>query len=194
MTAMTFALGGLAFWMPDYLEWRKVPDVGALGPRTFFGGLTVIAGLLATLAGGWAGDWLRPRYSGSYFIVSGIAMLLGFPMLLLMIWTPFPLAWVFVFLAVFFLFFNTGPTNTILANVTRPSIRAAGYAVNIFIIHILGDVPSPPLMGWIADRYDQNMSFMLVSLLVLVGGVFWLCGAKHLERDTAAASALENGQ
>lgn len=193
MAAMTFALGGLAFWMPDYLEWRAVADIGPIGPRTFFGGLTVIAGLLATLAGGWAGDWLRPRFPGSYFIVSGIAMLLGFPMLLLMIWMPFPLAWVFVFLAVFFLFFNTGPTNTILANVTSPSIRAAGYAVNIFIIHILGDVPSPPLMGWISDRYDRNMSFMLVSLMVLVGGVFWLCGAKYLGKDTQRASALENG-
>ncbi len=194
MAAMTFALGGLAFWMPDYLKWREVPNIAGLGPVTFFGGLTVIAGFLATLAGGWAGDWLRPRYPGSYFLVSGIAMLLGFPMLLLMIWMPFPLAWVFVFLAVFFLFFYTGPTNTILANVTPPQIRAAGYAVNIFIIHILGDVPSPPLMGYIADHYDPNMSFMLVSVLVLVGGVLWLCGAKYLEKDTLRASALDHAQ
>jgi predicted MFS family arabinose efflux permease len=199
MAAMTFALGGLAFWMPAYLEWRKdhcheVVTVWGLDARTFFGGLTVVAGLLATLAGGWAGDWLRPRFPGSYFIVSGGAMLLGFPMLLLMIYLPFPLAWVFVFLAVFLLFFNTGPTNTILANVTPPAIRAAGFAVNIFIIHILGDVPSPPLMGWIADHYNQNVSFLLVSLLVLVGGMCWLCGAKHLERDTIRASAFENGQ
>ena len=110
--------------------------------------------------------------------------------------SPFPLAWVFVFLAVFFLFFNTGPTNTILANVTKPSIRAAGFAVNIFIIHILGDVPSPPLMGWITDRNDNNpnLSFVVVSVLILVGGVFWLLGAKHLERDTAAASTLGAGR
>jgi MFS family permease len=196
MAAMTFALGGLGFWMPAYLDWRQVPDIGPLGPRTFFGGITVIAGLLATLAGGWAGDWLLPRWSGSYFIVSGIAMLLGFPMILLMIWAPFPLAWVFIFLAVFLLFFNTGPTNTILANVTAPSIRAAGFAVNIFIIHILGDVPSPPLMGWITDQShgNRNISFIVVSVLILVGGVLWLCGAKHLGSDTAKVSAPENGQ
>ena len=41
-------------------------------------------------------------------------MLLGFPFVLLVIWAPFPLAWIFVFLACFCLFFNTGPTNTIL--------------------------------------------------------------------------------
>jgi MFS family permease len=196
MAAMTFALGGMAFWMPGYLEWRKVQPFAGVVPVTFFGGLTVLAGLLATLAGGWAGDWLRPRYPGSYFIVSGIAMLCGFPMVLLMLWAPFPMAWLFVFLAVFFLFFNTGPTNTILANVTAPRIRAAAFAVNIFIIHILGDVPSPPLMGWITDcnHNNPNLSFVLVSVLILVGGVLWLCGAKHLERDTIRASAFENGQ
>lgn len=194
MAAMTFALGGLAFWMPDYLEWRQAPKLGGIGPRTVFGALTVLAGLFATLAGGWAGDWLRPKYPGSYFLVSGVAMILAFPMILMFLWTPFPLAWVFVFLAVFLLFFNTGPTNTILANVTRPDIRAAAFAVNILIIHILGDVPSPPLMGWIADRYDHNASFIMVSVLVLVGGIMWLCGAKHLERDTIRASTLEHGQ
>ncbi|MBY0527584.1 MAG: MFS transporter [Gemmataceae bacterium] len=187
MSAMTFAIGGLAFWMPDYLEWRQVEDVGPLGPRTVFGGITALAGLLATLAGGIAGDWLRPRYSGSYFLVSGIAMLLGFPMILLMLYTPFPYAWIFVFLAVFCLFFNTGPTNTILANVTHPCVRASGFALNILIIHTLGDVPSPPLMGFIAGYAGRNTSFTVVSFAVLVGGLFWLWGARYLERDTRLA-------
>ena len=48
---------------------------------------------------------------------------------------PFPAAWVFVFLTVFFLFFNTGPTNTILANVTHPSMRPTAFALNILVIH-----------------------------------------------------------
>ncbi|HJT76943.1 MAG TPA: MFS transporter, partial [Gemmataceae bacterium] len=43
MTAMTFALGGLAYWVPEYLEHRQalgqVVHVGPLGPRTFFGAL-----------------------------------------------------------------------------------------------------------------------------------------------------------
>jgi MFS transporter, Spinster family, sphingosine-1-phosphate transporter len=188
MAGMTFAIGGLAFWMPDYLiNYRKVPDLLGQGPRTAFGAITVLAGFLATMAGGLAGDMLRSRFSGSYFLVSGAAMLLGFPMILLLIYTPFPLAWVFVFLAVFCLFFNTGPTNTILANVTHPSMRATAFAINIFIIHLLGDVPSPPLMGYITGYCNQDVSFIVVSLAMLVGGVFWLWGARYLERDTALA-------
>src|SRR5262245_24228527 len=47
MTAMTFAMGGLGYWMPDYLEYREVPPVplpggGEVPPRTFFGGLTAV--------------------------------------------------------------------------------------------------------------------------------------------------------
>lgn len=183
MTGMTFAIGGMAFWMPDYLDYRKAGE----GAVTIFGGITVLAGFLATLAGGLAGDWLRPRWAGSYFIVSGAAMMLGFPMILMMIWTPFPLAWIWVFLAVFCLFFNTGPTNTILANVTHPALRASGFAMNILVIHLLGDVLSPPLMGWVAGYYGRDMSFIVVSVAVLVGGLFWLAGAKYLERDTALA-------
>ena len=195
MTMMTFAIGGLAFWMPAYLEERGVLDVGPIDSKTMFGAITAGAGLVSTLAGGLAGDWLRPRFSGSYFLVSGIAMLLGFPMLLAFLETPFPYAWIFVFLTVFCLFFNTGPTNTILANVTHPSVRASGFALNILIIHLFGDAISPPVVGWIADQDDLSIlgktgfaaGFLVVSFMMLVGGVLWLWGTRYLERDTALA-------
>ena len=137
-----------------------------------------------------AGDWLRPRFSGSYFLVSGFALMLGFPMVLLMVWSSYPwtfLSWAYVFVAVFLLFFNTGPTNTILANVTHPSMRASAFALNILIIHALGDVISPPLLGWIADETSIDVAFSVVSAAMLLGGILWLFGAKHLRRDTALA-------
>lgn len=195
MTAMTFAIGGLAWWMPGYLEEKKVPDLLGIGPRTVFGIITALAGLLATLSGGLAGDYFRNRFSGSYFLVSGIAMLLGFPMLLAFLATPFPYAWIFAFLAVFCLFFNTGPTNTILANVTHPAVRASGFALNILIIHLFGDAISPPIIGFIADQKDLTIlgksgleaGFLVVSFLMLVGGLIWLWGAQFLQRDTELA-------
>jgi MFS family permease len=187
MTAMTFAIGALAFWMPDYLEGQRVPDILGIGPRTVFGAITALAGLIATLLGGMAGDWLRPRYAGSYFLVSAVAMILGFPMLLLFLWVPFPWAWFFVFLTVFCLFFNTGPTNTILANVTHPSVRASGFALNILLIHLLGDAISPPVVGFIADQTSMAFGFAVVSFMMLLGGLLWLWGARYLERDTMLA-------
>lgn len=188
MTAMTFALGALAYWMPAFLDERRAPPLFGIDPKTAFGLIVVVTGFLATMAGGWLGDKLRPRYPGSYFLVSGIAMMIGFPMILCVIWTPFPACWAMIFLAVFFLFFNTGPTNTILANVTHPTMRATGYALNIFILHALGDAISPPLVGFIADKSGNlGTGFVLVSVMTLFGGIFWLCGMPHLEEDTRRA-------
>jgi MFS family permease len=186
MAAMTFAIGGIGFWMPRYIFLYR--GYGTLAHvNSTFGAITVVAGLFATLLGGWAGDRLRKKYTGSYFLVSGAAMLVGFPLLLATLHTPFPYAWILVFLSVFCLFFNTGPTNAILANVTHPSIRATGFALNIFVIHLLGDAVSPPLIGLMSDRWGMNVAFTVVSLMILVGGVLWLFGAKHLEDDTRRA-------
>jgi len=77
----------------------------------------------------------------------------------------------------------------ILANVTHPSIRAAGFALIIFLIHALGDVISPVVIGVVGDRYDMERAFILVGVLFVVAGVLWLLGARHLERDTALAPA-----
>ena len=187
MAAMTFTIGGLAFWMPDFLDTAGAQPFMDVGPRTIFGAITAFAGLIATLAGGWAGDALRKRHGGAYFLVSGAAMFLAAPMIVGFIYTPFPFAWIFVFLAVFCLFFNTGPTNTILANVVPSNIRAAGFALNILIIHLLGDASSPSIVGALAGGDTPNLGFLLLAFVVLIGGVFWIWGSVHLERDTKLA-------
>jgi MFS transporter, Spinster family, sphingosine-1-phosphate transporter len=183
-TAMTFALGGLAFWMSAYLIFRKQPSELA---TPIFGGITVVAGLLSTLLGGFAADRLQKRFSGSYFLVSGFGMLMAFPLCLAMLYTPFPLAWAFLFGAVFFVFLNTGPSNAALANVVAPKIRATAFAVNILIIHLFGDALSPPLLGAVAGHFDMTMAFLVVSAAMLVSGIIWLLGMKYLAADTEAA-------
>lgn len=187
MTAMTFALGGIGFWMPRYVSLER--GAGDLAHVTLvFGVILVVSGLGATLLGGLAGDWLKPRFPGSYFLVSALGMLLGFPLFLATLYVPFPLAWVFIFLACFSLFFNTGPTNTILANVTHPSIRATAFALNIFIIHALGDAVSPMILGAI-NGYAGNMNvgFFIVSLMFLVSAACWFAGSFYLAKDTELA-------
>ena len=114
-------------------------------------------------------------------------MLAGFPLFLAVLKAPFPWVWVLIFCACFCLFFNTGPTNTILANVTHPAMRATGFAVNIFIIHALGDVISPVIIGILSDRFGMNVAFPTVGIMFLVSGVLWLAGARYLQRDTELA-------
>ena len=187
MTAMTFAIGGISFWMPRYIsEYRNAGSLAHV--NSVFGSLTVVSGISATLLGGIVGDKLRPRFPGSYFFVSGIAILLACPAVFIMLHVPFPAAWIAVFCAEFFLFFNTGPSNTILANVTAPSIRATAFALNILLIHALGDALSPPLLGAVVDRHSWNTAFAVVIAIMALAGILWLLGIPHLARDTARAS------
>jgi len=183
-TAMTFALGGMAFWMPAYLIFRNQSPALA---TPMFGGITVVAGLISTLFGGFIADRLQKRFSGSYFLVSGLGMVLAFPLFIATLYLPFPAAWVSLFFAVFFVFLNTGPSNAALANVAPAKIRATAFALNILIIHALGDAISPPLLGLVAGRWDMNVSFFVVSFAMLISGVIWLFGMKYLAADTAAA-------
>lgn len=197
MTAMTFAIGGMAFWMPSYIhEFRGVGDLATV--NLIFGIILVASGLSATIAGAYLADKLRARFKGSYFSVSGLAILVGLPFFIGTLYLPFPLAWVCIFFACFCLFFNIGPTNTILANVTHPSIRASAFALNILVIHALGDVISPLIIGAVTDAFDNNMNiaFLAMSGVMMLGGLFWLCGARYLADDTAkiAGPAIEPGQ
>jgi MFS family permease len=188
---MTFALGGLAFWMSAYLIFRNQSPALA---TPIFGGITVVAGLLSTLLGGFVADRLQKRFSGSYFLVSGVGMLLAFPLSIAMLYAPFPLAWVFLFGAVFFVFLNTGPSNAALANVVSSNVRATAFAVNILIIHALGDALSPPLLGAVAGHSDMNMAFLVVSGAMLISGIIWLFGMKYLAADTAAVEIAAESQ
>jgi MFS family permease len=183
MTALTFAMGGLSFWMPLYLQHRGLPP----NSRIIFGGMLVVAGLTATLLGGIAGDLLRKRFASAYFLVSGFGMMIAFPFAAAVVLAPFPLAWGLMFVALFFLFLNTGPSNTALANVTHPSVRSTAFALNILIIHAFGDAAAPPLIGMIADHTNINVAFLAVTATMFVSGVLWLCGARFLASDTAAA-------
>lgn len=192
MIAMTFAIGGMSFWMPTYLVYRHAGPLETV--NLYFGALTVLAGVTATLLGGIAGDRMRPRFPGSYFLVSGVGILISCPLVVLVLITPFPYAWILVFWALFWLFFNTGPSNTILANVTHPAIRATAFAVNILVIHALGDAISPPILGAIAGPHDGiyhwDAAFALVVAMMALGGVLWLWGARYLSADTARAGTM----
>ena len=182
-TLMTFVTGGLGFWVPAYLRYRnQSPDVG----MTIFGLITVVAGLVSTLLGGVIADRLRSRFAGSYFWVSGIGMLIACPVFIVALYIPFPAAWIAMFLAIFFLFLNTGPSNTALANVSLPAVRATAFALNIFVVHAFGDVQAFWLLGYIGGHTNMHVAFLVVSGIIFASGLAWLVGVKYLPADTAA--------
>jgi MFS family permease len=74
---MTFAVGGMAAWMPTFQS--RICHVPLERADRAFGGVTVIAGTIATLFGGWLGDRLLRRTRGAYQLISAIGMSLSIP-------------------------------------------------------------------------------------------------------------------
>ena len=184
-TAFTFAIGGIGFWVAAYLQFRGQ----SVSATKFFGVIIVVAGLTSTLLGGWVGDRLRTKWPGSYFLVSAWGMMIAFPLFVVMLFTPFPAAWSLMFAAVFFMFLNTGPSNTALANVSLPKVRASAFALNILVIHLFGDVAAFPTIGFIAGHTNMTIAFLFVSVIMLASAIAWLIGIKYLPADTASVEA-----
>ena len=193
MAMMTFALGGLQVWMPTFLS--KARGYSLESANLIFGGIIVVDGIAASLAGGWLGDYLLRRDRGAYYLVSAVSMALGVPLMIVALYARGPLMLPAIAGAAFLLLFNTSPLNAAVINSVGAHIRATAIAVNIFVIHILGDVPSPTLMGYIADRRSLQLSFigpviaMIVSSAILFYGMRFAPQLRAQGPGTAGARA-----
>ncbi len=150
MAMLTFALGGLQVWMPTFLNRLRGVPLAKTG--LIFGGLVLGAGFFGTVVGGWLGDRYLRKTHTAYYLVSAIGLVIAIPIMATAIFiTGYPM-YVAMFLAVFFLFFNTGPLNAAVVNSVSARIRGTAIAVNLLTIHLLGDSFSPWLIGRISDK------------------------------------------
>jgi multidrug resistance protein len=176
MAAMTFALGGIQVWMPTFLS--RVRGYTLESANYTFGLIVVIDGIVASLAGGWLGDYLLPRMKGAYYFVSAVSMALGVPFMIVALFNPGRLMLPAIAIAAFLLLFNTSPLNAAVVNSVGAHIRATAIAFNIFILHFLGDVPSPTLIGWVADKHSLQAAFILPVIAMAVSAVILFLGAR----------------
>jgi len=184
--AYTFALGGLAFWMPSFLE--RVRGLSKTEATTQFGAIVVITGFAGTFAGGWLGDWYLKRSANAYLQVSGWATLAAAPAALAAFVLPQKAAYMAaIVVAELLLFASTGLINSAIVNVVAPTERATAVALSILVIHLLGDVPSPFLIGVISDATSLATAFRIVPVAILAGGLIWLWAARSHGLGSRAA-------
>ena len=176
MAAGTFSLGGIQVWMPTFLSAARGYSLKAA--NELFGIIVVVCGIVASLAGGWLGDLLLPRMRGSYYFVSAVSMALGVPVMIVALFVKGPVMLPAIALASFFLLLNTSPLNTALVNAVGAHIRATAIAVNIFLFHLLGDVPSPTMMGYVADHHSLQVAFILPVIAMAVSSAILFYGMR----------------
>jgi MFS transporter, Spinster family, sphingosine-1-phosphate transporter len=164
--AVTFTLGGLAVWMPTYFH--RYFDLSVAQAGVLFGGLTVFAGTIGTFMGGFLADYFRKRNDKAYFIVSLASLMLSLPVAsTAVLISSKTMAIGLFFIAELLVFVPNGPLNAALIEAVPIGIRSMAFALNIFIIHALGDAVSPALIGVFSDKWGLK-SAILICILALV--------------------------
>jgi hypothetical protein len=194
--AYTFALGGFAYWAPKYLHVRYGLETGLASSR--FGEVTVVAGFVGTLAGGWLGDTAArarvrraadkhggplPPAEADLAVARGnvdvcaLSSGLGAPLaavaILAVTATGF---FAGAFPCEVALFLSTGPVNVAILRSVPDELRASAMALSIFAIHLLGDLWSPPLIGLAADHAPIEWAMLGAPVAFGMAAIVWSRG------------------
>jgi MFS family permease len=168
----TFALGGLGVWTPAFME--RVRGMSRQDATVTFGAIILVTGFVGTFAGGWIGDYFLKVTKESYLWLCGITSLLAAPLTLIAFNHPNKSVWLpAMIVAEVLVFASTGPVNSAIVNLVAPGERATALALSILIMHLLGDVPSPPLIGYLSDVSSLQRAFWIVPVAIFLGGAIW---------------------
>ncbi len=184
--AYTFALGGLAFWMPAFLE--RVRGIPRSEATVSFGAIVVITGFVGTFVGGWLGDYCARRSKQAHLWISAAATLIAAPFAWLALTTGSTSVYLScMIIAQLCMFMSTGPINASIVNLVRPTQRASANALGVFAIHCFGDVPSPWLIGKLSDVYSLAQAVKIVPVAILASAAIW-AGAARAQRLSGDAA------
>jgi sugar phosphate permease len=195
MAMMVFALGGLQVWMPTFLH--RAHGYSLLDANIIFGLSTIVNGLVASLAGGWISDWLLRRTRSAHYLVSAVSLGLGIPAMCVALFASGRTMVVGIFVAEFLLLLNTGPLNAAIIDSVGPHVRAAALAASIFVYHLLGDVPSPALIGYMSDKYSLQLAFLGPVIAIALSSAILFYGMRFAPplrlQDESAAAQVSSG-
>jgi MFS family permease len=176
LAMLTFAMGGISAWVPEFL--RRSAGLSVGNASQVVGAITVIDGIAGTLIGGWlAQRWLRTNHRALY-LLSFWSVALTLPCGALVFFGPHGWAIPSLFAAEFFLFLNTGPLNAAILNSVSAPVRATAVGLNLFIIHAFGDTFSPQIIGAISDRTSLRIGLGATLISLVVSCVILRAGAR----------------
>jgi MFS family permease len=214
ITFASFALAGLIYWLPVFLT--SVKGLTRVQADFPLGVTFLAAALLGTAAGGWLADHYQSVKPRALFLIPGLGMLSAILFVLTAIYGRGQSAvYGGLLLAEGMMFLNMAPCYAIIAAVVMPNMRGVACAIVMAAVHLLGDIWSPNLMGWMIDTFGQadsmSTSFgqalaaigavpvalprqdpqnvtagmLLVVPALLISGIVLLAGTRHLPRETA---------
>lgn len=144
--AYTFAMGALSHWAPTLFQRLYQQTPASAG--TLFGAIAVVTGIIGTLLGGYITDRWQDRIPNIGLWLSTLTMLAAAPVMMIGLReSNMNVAYALWAIAMLLLFINTSPVNALTVSCVPAPLRASAMAVNIFLIHLLGDAISPEIVG-----------------------------------------------
>ncbi|XP_045812901.1 probable sphingolipid transporter spinster homolog 2 isoform X1 [Trifolium pratense] len=171
--AYNFVIGAYSYWGPKACyNIYHMADADLV-----FGGITVVCGIVGTLAGGFVLDFMTNTLPNAFKLLSvttflGAAFFFG----------AFLCRNVNGFLVLFsigeLLVFSTqAPVNYVCLHYVKPGLRPLSMAMSTVAIHVFGDVPSSPLVGVLEDSINNWRTTILILTTVLFPAAgIWFIG------------------
>jgi sugar phosphate permease len=178
--AVTFGMGGFADWLPTYFVRYHRQTLSQAGLINGF--IVVVGGMVGTVAGSAAADWLGRRWRRHpYFLLSGVTMLAsgGVAVAALYALQDRLLAvQLLLGAAVLLGWCYNGPINASILNAAPAHLRARANGISVLCIHLFGDAISPSIIGAVSDmtRGDLRGALMIVPAALLLSGFIWFMG------------------
>lgn len=195
--AQTFALGGFTAWAAPFL-YRKL-CLELRDADFYFGGVTVVTGLVGTVMGGLIADRTPGEDRARACLrVCAYSSAIAAPLALAAFFMSSVLGF-FVALGAcqLAIFVSMSPTNAALLSTVPSWLRATAMAASIFMIHLLGDLISPPLIGAVSDRFGDSaarcsggaglqLGMYLLPAALAVSALFWWRGSRGAQASSPA--------
>jgi len=162
--AFTFVLGALTFWATEYVVMNL--DLPLTIASAAIGGVTIFTGFIGTGTGGFILDKLGGAISdmsaAKALRLSAIAIILATPIgyMAFVFFSPISF-FVCVTIAQLLMFTTVSPINSSILTIAPKELRAMAMALTIFIIHAIGDFPSPIIVGVFTDITGSEQFSML---------------------------------
>jgi len=177
------ATNNLSIWGATFYSRLHKFDLPAIG---FWGGtLTLVAGIPATLFGGWLADKFRKRWPGGRMIYGALLSFISVPFWLLLIVTGNVYL---ILLANFFLLAAAlgwlGAAAADATEISGVNLRGLAIAIYFFSVNIAAYLIGSNLIGYLNDRFGatEDPAMMRYALLVcpiacLASGICLLAGS-----------------
>ncbi|KAJ6905678.1 hypothetical protein NC652_023443 [Populus alba x Populus x berolinensis] len=171
--AYNFVIGAYSYWGPK--AGYNIYNMN--NADMVFGGVTIVCGIVGTIAGGYVLDYINSTISNAFKLLSAVTFVGA-----IFCFSAFCFKNMYAFLAFFaigelLVFATQAPVNYVCLHCVKPSLRPISMAMSTVAIHIFGDVPSSPLVGVLQDHIDNwRKTALILTSILFPAAVIWFIG------------------